>query len=118
MYIKQIIGKGGEEHASKYLKQHKYKIIERNFSCKLGEIDIVAFDKKTNEYVFIEVKTRTNSRYGLPEEAVNKYKQKHIYKSAQYYVLKNGLENQYARFDVIVIYKNNLLHIKNCEFKL
>ena len=113
---KKILGKNGEEKACTYLKKHKYKIIERNFLCRQGEIDIVAFDKKTNEYVFIEVKTRTNKKYGNPEEAVNEPKQKHIYNSTKYYIYKNKLENAFIRFDVIVIYKNNLVHLKNCEF--
>ena len=110
------MGKTGEDKACIYLKKHKYKIIERNFLCRQGEIDIVAFDKTANEYVFIEVKTRNNKKYGNPEEAVNEPKQKHIYNSTKYYIYKNKLENAFIRFDVIVIYKNNLVHLKNCEF--
>ena len=58
MYLRHEIGKLGEDLAIKYLKEKGYEIIERNFRCKQGEIDIIA--KAKEEYVFIEVKTRTN----------------------------------------------------------
>ena len=78
MYDKKAIGKYGEDMACDYLKHNEYYILERNFNCKQGEIDIVAYDNKINEIVFIEVKTITNFNYGFPSEAVNKLKQKHI----------------------------------------
>jgi len=112
---KQEIGKKGEEHATKYLIEKNYKIIQRNFECKQGEIDIIAKDK--NEYVFIEVKTRQNLNYGMPSESVTIQKQKHIKNATKYYIYLNKLENQYIRFDVIEIFiKNNkyyLNHLKN-----
>lgn len=92
-----------------------YKIIERNYRCRQGEIDIIAKDK--NELVFIEVKTRSNLCFGRPREAVDNYKQNHIYKTTKYYLHKNKLENSYIRFDVIEIYlrkdKYKLSHLKN-----
>ena len=84
MYIKKELGKIGEELAKKHLEEENYQIIKRNFSCRQGEIDIIAKDKIKNELVFAEVKTRTNNAYGLPSESVNENKQKHIYKSAEY----------------------------------
>ena len=72
----QKIGRFGEDEAVKYLKQKGYKILDRNFSCKRGEIDIVALDKE--EIVFIEIKSRVSLKYGLPSEAVTKNKLKHI----------------------------------------
>ena len=80
MYIRHEIGKLGEELAVGYLQKQNYKIIERNFECRQGEIDIIALDK--NELVFIEVKTRTSIKYGKPAEAVNQIKKKqHHYDS-------------------------------------
>ena len=74
-----------EENATKYLEKQGYQIIQRNFSCKQGEIDIIAKDK--NEYVFIEVKTRQNTHYGMPCEAVHSRKQKkHIWNATKYYL--------------------------------
>ena len=66
------IGNFGEDEAVKYLMKHSYKIITRNFSCKLGEIDIIAKDKDV--LVFIEVKARTNDKYGNPSDAIGYYK--------------------------------------------
>lgn len=102
MYISHEKGKNGEEIAAQYLIKQKYKILERNFKTKQGEIDIIALDKK--EIVFIEVKTRTNIIYGNPKDAVDVKKKKHIYNTAQYYVCIHNLENEPIRFDVIEIY--------------
>lgn len=120
MYFKQIVGKDGEYYASKYLLKIGYEIIERNFSCKSGEIDIICFDEKENEYVFVEVKTRTNYKYGNPAEAVDKNKQKHIWKATNYYAYKNDLENKNIRFDIIEVYEKDKIyinHLKNCEIE-
>lgn len=102
MYLRHEIGKLGEDLAIKYLKEKGYEIIERNFRCKQGEIDIIA--KAKEEYVFIEVKTRTNQMYGNPVDAVNNTKKKHIYSATEYYIYKNKLENQFIRIDVLQIY--------------
>ena len=111
---KKKFGNIGEEISSKYLKQIGYEIIERNFCCRQGEIDIIAKDK--NEYVFIEVKTRSSMFFGKPKESVNYYKQRHILKSTKYYLHIHKLDNCFIRFDVIEIYfkqnKYKLNHIK------
>ena len=115
MYFKQETGKIGEDISVRYLKQNGYEIIQRNFECKQGEIDIIAKDKE--ELVFIEVKTRESLLYGLPKEAIDKTKKKHIYKSAEFYVYINQLEDKAIRIDVIEVYKKQekykLYHIKN-----
>jgi len=102
MYQKHLIGEMGEDYATKYLESKGYKIIKRNFFCKRGEIDIIAKDK--NEFVFIEVKTRTGSQYGQPSEAVNKQKQAHMYGTVEFYVMANNLEKAYIRLDVIEVF--------------
>lgn len=103
MYERHETGRIGEDISVKYLEQIGYTIIERNFECKQGEIDIIAKDK--NEYVFIEVKTRSSVSYGKPKEAVDTTKKKHIYRSAEYYVYLKHLENEPVRIDVIEVYK-------------
>lgn len=108
-----VIGGLGESQAVEYLKSKGYKIIETNFKCRLGEIDIICFDKKTKTYVFVEVKTRSSAKFGLPREAVNSYKQNKIKLVATSYVTNNNLINQKLRFDVIEILDNNLTHIIN-----
>jgi len=108
------IGILGEKIASDYLKKIGYVIIQRNFMCRQGEIDIIAQDK--DEKVFIEVKTRTNLKYGLPIEAVTPIKQKHIKEAVKYYLYKKSIRNEYIRIDVIEVYlnesKQRINHIK------
>jgi len=103
MYRKQEIGKQGEDMACRYLQERGYKILTRNFRCKQGEIDIISLDKNSDELVFIEVKTRTSKKYGMPVDAVNEVKQKHIYRSAEYYVYRNRIKNTAIRLDIIEI---------------
>lgn len=114
---KQELGKEGEEFAVNYLQKKGYKIIDRNFECRQGEIDIIA--KEKNEYVFIEVKTRQNFNYGMPCEAVDERKQKHIWNATKYYIYSHKLEDKFIRIDVIEIYKKQgkfyLNHIKQIK---
>lgn len=96
-----------------YLKRNGYVIIERNFNCKIGEIDIIGMDK--DYIVFVEVKTRYTKLYGNPAEAVTYEKQRKIYKTAQYYIMKKKLYSHTFRFDVVEIMidnKNNTYFIR------
>jgi putative endonuclease len=86
------IGEKGETIAAEYLTNHDYSILRRNFSSKFGEIDIVA--KKDEKIYFIEVKTRSNLKKGMPHEAIN-YRKKHQLRKAATYFL---LENNYATY--------------------
>ena len=116
MYEKQTIGKFGENLACKYFEKIDYEILDRNFNCRQGEIDIIAYDVKNKEIVFCEVKTRTNFNFGFPSEAVNKAKQRHILNSAKYYLSHKGLNDVFVRIDVIEIVINKdkykLNHLK------
>lgn len=114
MLSKQTIGRFGEDVACDYLEKNDYKILDRNFKCRQGEIDIVGYDKINNEVVFFEVKSRTNFNYGFPSEAVNKLKQKHILDSAKYYLYCKGLEDCFVRIDVIEI----VIDLDNIKYKL
>lgn len=109
---KREIGSAYEQKAVKYLKNNGYTIIEQNYFCKYGEIDIIA--KKNDMLVFVEVKYRKNSKVGLGESAVNKNKQTHIIRSAQNYLITKYKTDEVAcRFDVIAINGSMLHHIKN-----
>lgn len=113
---KKTIGLHFENLAVNYLKSYGYKILERNFKTKFGEIDIIAYDKKDKCIVFVEVRYRHNTSYGLPEETVNNYKQKRIVLSAISYIKSrcDKKTNQNYRFDIVAISgKNNINHIKN-----
>lgn len=96
------LGAFGEDAAEKFLKKKGYKILERNFNCRFGEIDIIALDKEC--LVFVEVKTRSNNKYGNPQNAVNYYKRNHLELSARCYIDKNRLNNYIARFDIVEIF--------------
>lgn len=118
MYQRHEIGKIGEDVAVQYLEEKGFEIIERNFECKQGEIDIIAKNNREKEIVFIEVKTRTNKNYGEPIEALTYYKQKHIIKSIEYYLYIKELEKAFIRIDVIEVYhkgenRYHVHHIKN-----
>lgn len=103
----------GEIIALKYLIKSGAEILERNYRIKTGEIDIIA--KVDNELVFIEVKSRSNTRYGYPAEAVNYKKINKISNVARYYMLMNHFNDVPIRFDVIEIYfnENKINHIIN-----
>ena len=114
MNAKQQLGRIGENIASEYLEKQGYLILERNFACRQGEIDIIAKDEK--EFVFVEVKTRRSLKFGYPAEAVTDIKQKHMKRAAQYYLYKNKLNGRYVRFDVIeIIIKNGKCKINHME---
>lgn len=95
------LGCWGEDIAEKYLKKKGYIIVARNFRCRLGEIDIIALDG--TKLVFAEVKTRQNQSYGLPCEAVNTQKIRHLKRMSAYYMALNFNEDRDVRLDVIEI---------------
>ena len=98
---KIITGEKGETIAAAYLKKNGYRILETNFRCSLGEIDIIARDKE--DLVFVEVKTRKSLDLGYPEQAVGIKKQKKISQLALFYLQKKNLTNAKARFDVVAV---------------
>jgi len=109
------LGEWGENIAAQFLVKKGYLIVERNYRCRMGEIDIIALDG--TQMVFVEVKTRQNQNYGLPCEAVNSTKIQHIKRTATYYRAICSSEYKDARIDVIEIIRQDrkgyLNHIKN-----
>lgn len=108
--MNQIIGKHGEEIACEYLKAKGYKILARNVRTTSEEIDIVA--SMNNFLVIVEVKTRSSKRYGVPEDAVNYFKQKKLVDAADKYIAKHDISME-TRFDIISIIINNANHSVN-----
>jgi len=98
---KKELGAKGEEIAVRYLKSRGYRIIERNYRIRLGEIDIIA--EQGDDLVFIEVKTRSGTLFGSPFESITAQKQKQLSKVALEYINKQGCNNRPARFDVVGI---------------
>jgi putative endonuclease len=95
------LGAWGERIALRFLKKKNYHILESNFSCPLGEIDLIA--KHNNETVFIEVKTRKGLSCGLPEDSITRKKKRQLVKTALFYLKKYNLVQEPCRFDVISI---------------
>jgi putative endonuclease len=95
------LGDAGEDLAVAALKKQGYKILARNYVTPLGEIDLIARQGKT--YVFIEVKTRKNERFGAPQEAVHPAKQQKLRRLADYYLKQQRLGEVAIRFDVVGI---------------
>ncbi|HOK56094.1 MAG TPA: YraN family protein [bacterium] len=96
-------GKLGEEKAVEFLRKKGYRIIEKNYRTKIGEIDLIA--KRRKEIIFIEVKTRSSDNFGLPQEAVNERKLKKIEQVAQIYLNSKKI-NLPFRFEVLSIMKS------------
>ena len=113
MAVKRILGFRGEERAARYLKRRGYKIIERNFRCPFGEVDIIA--EKGDVVAFIEVKTRSNDNFGAPNEAVNGGRMRRYKNSARYYFTDRSMDCV-VRFDIIEVTKEGINHIENAFF--
>lgn len=109
---KRETGSTYESVAARYLEEQGYMILERNFRCRNGEIDIIAKDGQC--LCFTEVKYRRTTRYGYPADAVSPYKQHIIQKAAAYYLYRNHYDTDtMARFDAILINNQEIIHIKN-----
>lgn len=112
MYNKRSIGKEFEQKAVEYLKLQGYRIIETNFQCRTGEIDIIA--KQDRYLIFIEVKYRINSAKGTPHEAIDLRKMRKISKTALYYMLINNISMETpCRFDVVLILSQEITLIQD-----
>jgi len=98
---RQQIGKVGEKAVVRYLKKKGIKILEQNFRCPVGEIDIIVKDKGT--IVFVEVKTRRSLSYGSARLAITSKKQRKLSMAALYYLKTNRQMDQRARFDVVTV---------------
>lgn len=99
---KRQIGAEKEAFVCQWLECHGYRIVERNFRCRSGEIDIVA--REGGYLVFIEVKYRSHDTNGLPQEAVDARKQRVISRVALYYLCRYGYgESTPVRFDVVAL---------------
>lgn len=96
------IGKLGEDLACNYLLQKKNEILERNYHCRFGEVDIIARDVNKC-LIFFEVKTRTNRKYGPGFEAVDYYKQQKLIKTVYFYLNEKKIKSDNFRIDVLSI---------------
>ena len=95
------LGAKGEKLAAKFLRRKGYRIVQRNYKCKLGEIDIVA--QIDGMFAFVEVRTRSTEEFGPPQYSITAAKRKQITKAALSYIREKKLAGQSCRFDVIAV---------------
>ncbi len=98
---KQALGREGEKIAEVFLKKQGYRLVERNYRCRGGEVDLIVLDSRI--IVFVEVKTRTDHGFGSPLEAVEPRKQRRMILAAQLFLHQKKLHERDARFDVVGI---------------
>jgi putative endonuclease len=101
----RTFGDRGERAAEAHLRGARYVILERNYACKLGEVDLVALDGDT--VVFVEVKSRSGVAFGTPFDAVTRRKRRQITRVAQHYLLRKRLTDRAVRFDVVGVWAEN-----------
>ncbi len=112
------LGKWGEDIAARFLIKKGYSILDRHWTSRIGELDIVA--KKADDYIFVEVKTRSSNRFGLPEDAVYGHKQDRLRRMVELYLLKHRLHDVPYQIDTIAIEyepktkKTTIRHIEHC----
>ncbi len=99
---RQALGARGEEYVAGYIQRQRMAVLERNYRCRLGEIDIIAKDGDT--VAFIEVKTRSGSRFGSPAEAVTEAKKQKLLKAAYDYIASRDVGDVGLRFDVAEVF--------------
>jgi len=114
---KQKIGKWGEDIAAKYLQEKGYKILNRNYSTRAGEIDIITQIREDGEtfLVFVEVKTRTTLTYGNPEDAVTERKKENILKTINIFLEDNENLDFPWQIDVIAVQKLSPENVPNIQ---
>jgi putative endonuclease len=99
--LKKLLGREGEDLAARFLTKQGYRILERNYSTRSGEIDLIALHD--GDVVFVEVKTRSGDAFGAPELAVTPRKQQRMVKAALAYIKYKKLHQVPCRFDVVAI---------------
>ena len=99
MHAKDVLGRDGEQAAATYLEGLGFRILDRNWRCSDGEIDIVAVERHT--FVVCEVKTRSGTRYGTPLEAVGKAKRRRLRRLAVLWLNAHGVRFDQIRIDVV-----------------
>ncbi len=98
---RQALGKKGEAAARTYLERHGVRIVEANYACAVGEIDLIG--RERDALLFIEVKTRTSEAFGPPHLAVHERKQRQIVQTAQWFLAERRLADVACRFDVVAV---------------
>lgn len=106
-------GNEGEARAEHFLKEKGYEIVAKNYRFKRSEIDLIV--KKENWLVFVEVKMRTSSAFGHPEESINSAKRKKVMEGAAQYLIDSDWQGN-VRYDVVAIYRKEIVHFEDAFY--
>ncbi len=101
----RALGPWGEKQAETYLKKRGFRLLEHNFQCRSGEIDLIMLDQEQT-LVFVEVKTRAHERFGAVESAITQAKKTRMTRAARYFLATHRIEERTLRFDVVCVLKN------------
>jgi putative endonuclease len=113
MTTKKQTGGEGESAAADYLSNNGYEVLERNYRCGRAEIDLIV--KKKNWLVFVEVKTRSSSDFGYPEEFVDKNQEQNILMAAEHYIYKIDWQEN-VRYDIISVLQGEIVHFEDAFY--
>jgi putative endonuclease len=111
-----LLGQWGERYCEKFLKRQGLKILTRNFSCRSGEIDLIAVDRDTT-IVFVEVRTRADVSFGPPEASITTTKKKKLLLTARYFLATHNIADRPFRFDIVAIVLNKSSQPKINHYK-
>ncbi len=114
--VRKKLGTSSENLASEYLIRQGFQLIEKNYRCPIGEIDLIVRDQ--SHLVFVEVKSKRSIKYGIPAYAVNWRKQNKLVQLAKWYLKSNRIDKQSCRFDVVSIHwplgeEAEIKHVRN-----
>lgn len=112
-FVRKQLGKKGEDVAARHLERNGYRILSRNYSCRLGEIDMIAMDGDV--LVFVEVRSRSGESFGLAQESVTARKQYKLRQLAWYYLKAEGKTSCKCRFDVIAVLFDGKVGVKRLD---
>lgn len=99
--MSRVAGQAAEQRAAQHLESLGYKVLHRNYTCRLGELDLVCEDRET--LVFVEVRQRRVDRYGAAVETITAQKIKKLARTARHFLMRYGFEDRACRFDVVTI---------------
>ncbi len=109
--MSRALGALAEQRAAEFLRRRGFKVLDQNFTCKGGELDLVCDDAGT--VVFVEVRARKDARFGTPEETITPLKQRRVVLAARHWLARHGGEDRLCRFDVIAIEGDAIRHLPN-----
>ena len=102
MVDRKLLGQWGEKYSEKFLKRKGLKVLNRNFSCKTGEIDLIMVDAEGG-IVFVEVRTKADEKFVEAESSITNTKKNRLKRTARYFLSTQNIDNRSFRFDIVTV---------------